>query len=557
MMMRKVVLLTLMIVTGGVFTSAYVDPCDAGNGLKVAVTDVCADVNGVGRVGIQIDNSAIGPIRGVQLDVLFDTDMLYPYHLSRKTRTYRVSMEEFRYVNIPNGIRILIECAEDTLISGTEGSVAEISLTVSSETNAGEFSLIVANASIMDANGNQYYPAVVENGCIVVPCPDDEVSLSISDVCVGIETEEVTVPIVLDNNPIGRVSGVQLDLLFDTYMLDVVGISRTERTEHLEYFEYSKISGGIRIIIHYLLGDVLTGTKGPIIDVNFTVADSSAGEYILDVNNTVVCDIDAFNITHTLVDGKLSIPCEALLSVSGSSASQGGNAQVLVGLDNSSVGPVTTCQVDLYFDMAVFGFTGILKTDRTASIHNFAAVSVPGGISIIIDDTWGGEILGTRGPVANITFSVSDEASGEYELTIARSRVDGLTGSTDIPHQSVNGVIYIGNATGFISGNGHTSTIPESYDLFQNHPNPFNVTTDIRYQIPDGQSSAHTSLKIYNILGQEVRTLVDEYQDAGFYSITWDGRDNQGNSMPSGVYSYRLSVNGGEWSEVRKMVIVR
>ncbi|MFQ6092586.1 MAG: FlgD immunoglobulin-like domain containing protein [bacterium] len=68
---------------------------------------------------------------------------------------------------------------------------------------------------------------------------------------------------------------------------------------------------------------------------------------------------------------------------------------------------------------------------------------------------------------------------------------------------------------------------------------------------------AHTTLKIYNILGQEVRALVDEHKGPGYYEVTWDGRNEKGDEVSSGVYSYRLSVNGARWSETRKMVLLR
>lgn len=99
------------------------------------------------------------------------------------------------------------------------------------------------------------------------------------------------------------------------------------------------------------------------------------------------------------------------------------------------------------------------------------------------------------------------------------------------------------------------SVIPKEYRLFQNYPNPFNPTTDIRYQIPDDRSPAHTTLKIFNLLGQEVRTLVDEVKDAGYYSVTWDGRDNLGNDVPSGVYFYRLTA--GDFMKTRKMILTK
>lgn len=92
-----------------------------------------------------------------------------------------------------------------------------------------------------------------------------------------------------------------------------------------------------------------------------------------------------------------------------------------------------------------------------------------------------------------------------------------------------------------ISDGGET-ILPEGIELSQNYPNPFNAGTDIRYQVADDRYPIHTTLKIYNVLGQEVRTLVDGLQGAGYYTVSWDGRDGKGNTVPTGVYIYRLQV---------------
>ncbi|UCE20434.1 MAG: T9SS type A sorting domain-containing protein [Gemmatimonadota bacterium] len=96
---------------------------------------------------------------------------------------------------------------------------------------------------------------------------------------------------------------------------------------------------------------------------------------------------------------------------------------------------------------------------------------------------------------------------------------------------------------------------PETYRLFQNYPNPFNPRTDIRYQIPDMRSPSHTTLKVFNILGQEVRTLVDEARQAGSHTATWDGRDGQGREVASGIYFYRIEV--GQFSDTKRMVFLK
>ena len=96
---------------------------------------------------------------------------------------------------------------------------------------------------------------------------------------------------------------------------------------------------------------------------------------------------------------------------------------------------------------------------------------------------------------------------------------------------------------------------PQEFSLQQNFPNPFNSTTDIGYQISDIRSSVHTTLRICNILGQEVRTLVDEVQEPGFYSATWNGKDDDGRGVPSGVYFYHLQVEG--LSQTKRMILLQ
>jgi hypothetical protein len=101
-----------------------------------------------------------------------------------------------------------------------------------------------------------------------------------------------------------------------------------------------------------------------------------------------------------------------------------------------------------------------------------------------------------------------------------------------------------------------TETIAlQNFYLYQNYPNPFNTTTDIRYQIPESSSTTHSTLKVYNILGQEVRTLVNGEQESGQYIAIWDGHDENGVEVPSGVYFYQL--RSGTSSYTRKMLLLK
>lgn len=96
------------------------------------------------------------------------------------------------------------------------------------------------------------------------------------------------------------------------------------------------------------------------------------------------------------------------------------------------------------------------------------------------------------------------------------------------------------------------ASLPESITLHQNYPNPFNSTTVIRYDLP---RAADIVLIIYDILGREVRRLIDSHKDAGIKHIIWDGCDNQGREAGSGVYFYKLQADDIAIS--KKMIYIR
>jgi len=93
------------------------------------------------------------------------------------------------------------------------------------------------------------------------------------------------------------------------------------------------------------------------------------------------------------------------------------------------------------------------------------------------------------------------------------------------------------------------------FSLSHNYPNPFNPVTRIQYTVNSRQTPLRTTLKIYNIRGQLVRTLVNEPRRAGTYLVSWDGKDESGNQVASGVYLYRLRAD--DFSQTKKMVLLK
>ncbi|MEO8169009.1 MAG: FlgD immunoglobulin-like domain containing protein, partial [bacterium] len=99
--------------------------------------------------------------------------------------------------------------------------------------------------------------------------------------------------------------------------------------------------------------------------------------------------------------------------------------------------------------------------------------------------------------------------------------------------------------------------IPTVFALDQNFPNPFNPTTTIRFSLPE---QATVSLKIYNLLGQEIANLASGDMPAAFHNVVWSGRNQAGSQVASGMYFYRLEatgVSGGKFNSLKKLILLK
>lgn len=165
----------------------------------------------------------------------------------------------------------------------------------------------------------------------------------------------------------------------------------------------------------------------------------------------------------------------------------------------------------------------------------------------------------SRSPAAGIPRQVLDGGGGMW-LSTTSYRLCSSVG------QSVTGVQTSGSHglyTGFWNPwvveaspveweEEDFSQRPEQFDLRQNYPNPFNPVTTIQYALP---KSSEVCIRIYNILGQRVRDLVNERQDPGYKTVLWDGKDDHGNEVSSGVYFYRIEA--GDFVKCRKMTLLK
>ncbi len=179
----------------------------------------------------------------------------------------------------------------------------------------------------------------------------------------------------------------------------------------------------------------------------------------------------------------------------------------------------------------------IIWTDNDvgqAGLHTNFKLSGSGETVILVDSS--------QAVVDEVVFGqqTADISSGRYpngmgpfiamSPTFSVENVDGITGIKKNPTPTLS-----------------------TFTLYQNYPNPFNPQTTISYQLP---VNANVTINIYNMLGQEVRTLINENKSAGYHSVVWNGKDNSGQWVTSGIYFYQLKT-GSDLSETKRMMLLK
>lgn len=153
---------------------------------------------------------------------------------------------------------------------------------------------------------------------------------------------------------------------------------------------------------------------------------------------------------------------------------------------------------------------------------------------------------GSLGPGEGDTVRVTVNTAGLQPGTNHVGTI--LINSNDPDESSISVPVTLDVVTGV---KNHT-IVPRSFRLDQNYPNPFNPTTTIRYDVA---TPGRVVVKVYNVMGQEVRTLINDVKQAGTYTARWDGKDRYGRQAASGVYFYVMNTEG--FSKSRKMLLIK
>jgi photosystem II stability/assembly factor-like uncharacterized protein len=231
-----------------------------------------------------------------------------------------------------------------------------------------------------------------------------------------------------------------------------------------------------------------------------------------------------------------------------------GNSNIEPGFSFNDLNQVTflKSQGSMYstnYGFVVGRFGILLKTTDFGRTWNKSTVDITEGKGITFVDSSNVLICGTNGDILKSADGGNSWTKLSTHIRTTLSRIyfrDEQTGWVIGPNGLIMRTVNGGGPD--ISGiNNDKNDLPNTFFLSQNYPNPYNPTTKINYSIASG---THVSIRIYDILGKVVSTLVNEHKEPGNYKVYFNG-----SGMPSGIYFYRIEA--GDFSETRKMILLK
>jgi len=286
------------------------------------------------------------------------------------------------------------------------------------------------------------------------------------------------------------------------------------------------------IIDHILERRILTGIDSAKADVNRDGA--------IDVLDVVV-------LQNSLL-GTVSLP-KAIRPVS-SGISDGAETSLAAFISGSlEITPLGT-RLNLTNDVPIKGIQLVIALNTSANVNRTDVVFPRARDMQFFVNSNGAEVRLVAYNLQNLPI---DTGSG----SIVRLPMM-LADTSDV--DSVYAIISTADTTFDLAVRISLSTIqnvyPSTFRLYQNYPNPFNAGTNIQFEVPDVQGKfARTLVQVFNLLGEKVKTLARGEHTAGTYRVTWDGTDDHGNRVPTGVYFYRLV--SGEYVSAKRMAMIK
>ncbi len=224
------------------------------------------------------------------------------------------------------------------------------------------------------------------------------------------------------------------------------------------------------------------------------------------------------------------------LSMEDHGVAPGSVAAVPINITNGS--NIYGFEAVLEFDPAVLEFDTLQLSETMA---NYLIITNPLEEGVVKVVASGSNVDGNEGVFATLYFNVSNDFTDATVIQINNLRWNEGEVVENAAEMTLSYALGIGE-----------ELLPDVYALHQNYPNPFNPITTLRYDLPE---QSMVNIIIYDLLGRQVRTLINQTQDAGFKSVIWNATNDHGKPVSAGVYLYKIQA--GEFVQTRKMVLLK
>lgn len=188
--------------------------------------------------------------------------------------------------------------------------------------------------------------------------------------------------------------------------------------------------------------------------------------------------------------------------------------------------------------------------------------AITGNVDLTDDENDGGVSVYLSGLKSDTTFTESDGSyifsrleDGEYTVKVHKdgyTTTDSVISGITVNQDTVTGIDFTLDSIISHLVEDFTNKLPASFDISQNYPNPFNPETSFKYQLP---KAVEVNLTIFNTAGQKIKTLISGKQQANYYTIKWNGTNESGQKVASGIYIYRFRA--GNFVRFHKMIMLK
>lgn len=411
-------------------------------------------------------------------------------------------------------------CRVVVLAASQDPSILDLSFTSVSE--------------VSDANGNDMiwtaegasFEVTVETQHLVMPHAH------------GNPDDLITIPLLINNSQ--DVYGIQVFLTDDPDYLSGIAVAATNYHDFSNWtVQGNNVGNEYRILMfNNSLNNPLPPGTGHIVDISFYIDPSASIASTIQISMEEVVVVDQNNIPmHTeLYESKVYVGTpDAIYSIGEVDQSA---QTIMIELDNTAT--IYVLELELADAPDGIEITDVATAGRfsgTNATVDGQSGETEDGIGYILAHDLANGIAAGSGEILEVSYSVrmDTDLTGDVITWISESN------SADA---SLNALPSSGTGFAILDANLSLEPeieIPNTFTLYPAFPNPFNPTTNIRYDLPE---TGYVDLRMFDLTGREIRSLARGFDHAGAKSVVWDGKDNRGQSVSAGVYIYRLETAG-------------